>query len=162
MFSRLLKELEAEGQLENTVIIAMTDHYTYGYKNMEELYAHSGVDNDLLLEKTPCFIWSSGGPTAEVSKVLNTADFLPTMLNLLGIDSPYHYLGQDAFDPDYKGYALFPDGSWICDGVAYQDGNILMNTQNREVSQEEIEAMAELSQEYRYVSNLLLTCNYYK
>ena len=162
MFSRLLKELETEGQLENTVIIAMTDHYTYGYKNMEELYAHSGVDNDLLLEKTPCFVWSSGGPTAEVSKVLNTADFLPTMLNLLGIDSPYHYLGQDAFDPDYKGYALFPDGSWICDGVAYQDGNILMNTQNREVSQEEIEAMAELSQEYRYVSNLLLTCNYYK
>ncbi len=162
MFARLLQELEAAGQLQNTVIIGMTDHYTYGYKNMEELYAHSGVSSELLLEKTPCFVWSADGPQAEVTKTLNTSDFLPTVLNLLGIDSPYPYLGQDAFDPDYKGYALFPDGSWICDGVAYQKGEILMNTENREVSEAEIEAMAALSREYRNISNLLLTCNYYQ
>ncbi len=162
MFKRLLQELEEHGQLENTVIIAMTDHYTYGYENMEELYAHSGVDSELLLEKVPCFIWSADGPSMEVDKVLNTSDFLPTVLNLLGIDSPYSYLGQDAFDPTYKGYALFPDGSWICDGVAWQDGEILMNEQNRTVTQEEIDTMAELSRQYRNVSNLLLTSNYYK
>jgi len=162
MFARLLQELEARGQLENTVIIAMSDHYTYGYKNMDELYAHSGVSSELLLEKTPCFAWSVDGPSLEVTKTLNTSDFLPTMLNLLGIDSPYRYLGQDAFEPSYKGYALFPDGSWICDGVAYQDGLILMNEKDRTVTQEEIDAMAALSQEYRTVSNLLLTCNYYQ
>lgn len=162
MFARLLQELEDAGQLENTVIVAMTDHYTYGYKNMEELYAHSGVEEELLLEKTPCFIWSANGPQVEVTKTLNTSDFLPTVLNLLGIDSPYHYLGQDAFDPNYKGYALFPDGSWICDGVAYQDEKILMNKQNREVSEEEIAEMAALSEAYRNMSNLLLTCNYYR
>ena len=162
MFSRLLDELEAAGQLENTVIIAMTDHYTYGYKNMDELYAHSGVEEELLLEKTPCFIWSANGPQIEVTKTLNTSDFLPTVLNLMGIDSPYNYLGQDAFDPNYKGYALFPDGSWICDGVAYQDGKILMNQQNRVVSDEEITEMAKLFEEYRNVSNLLLTADYYQ
>mgnify|MGYP002511321404 CR=1 FL=1 len=162
MFARLLDELEAAGQLENTVIIAMTDHYTYGYKNMDELYAHSGVEEELLLEKTPCFIWSANGPQVEVTKTLNTSDFLPTVLNLMGIDSPYNYLGQDAFDPNYKGYALFPDGSWICDGVAYQDGKILMNLQNRVVSDEEIAEMAQLSEEYRNISNLLLTADYYQ
>lgn len=162
MFARLLKELEAAGQLENTVIVAMTDHYTYGYKDMEELYAHSGVEQELLLEKTPCFIWSANGPQLEVTKTLNTSDFLPTVLNLMGIDSHYAYLGQDAFDPNYKGYALFPDGSWICDGVAYQDEEILMNLQNRVVSDEEIEEMAQLSEEYRNISNLLLTANYYR
>ncbi len=162
MFKRLLQELEAQGQLENTVIIAMTDHYTYGYKDMDELYAHSGVTEELLLEKTPCFVWSYGGPDLEVTKELNTSDFLPTMLNLLGIDSPYSYLGQDAFDSNYKGYVLFPDGSWICDGVAWQNGKILMNEQDREVSPAEVEAMAVLSSKYRTVSNLLLTCNYYK
>ena len=162
MFARLLEELEAAGQLENTVIIAMTDHYTYGYKNMDELYALSGVESTLLLEKTPCFVWSADGPQVEVTKALNTSDFLPTMLNLLGIDSPYNYLGQDAFDPDYKGYALFPDGSWICDGVAYQKGNILMNQQNRIVSDEEINEMARISKEYRNISNLLLTADYYQ
>ena len=162
MFARLLQELADRGQLENTVIIAMTDHYTYGYKEMDELYSHSGVSSELLLEKTPCFVWSANGPQVEVSKTLCTADFLPTMLNLLGIDSPYHYLGWDAFDPNYPGYALFPDGSWISSGVAYQNGEVLMNESNRPVTQEEIDAMAALSAEYRNVSNLLLTCNYYK
>ena len=162
MFARLLQELEARGQLENTVIVAMTDHYTYGYKNMDELYSHSGVSQELLLEKTPCFVWSADGPQVEVTKTLNTSDFLPTVLNLLGIDSPHRYLGQDAFDENYKGYALFPDGSWICDGLAYQNGETLMNLQNRSLPQEEIDAMAELSADYRNISNLLLTCNYYK
>ena len=162
MFERLLQELQENGQLENTVIIAMTDHYTYGYKEMDELYDHSGVTEELLLEKTPCFVWSYDGPAVEVTKELNTSDFLPTMLNLLGIDSPYSYLGQDAFDPNYPGYVLFPDGSWISDGVAWQNGNILMNEQEREVTQEEVQAMAVLSSRYRNISNLLLTCNYYK
>ena len=162
MFARLLEELEARGQLESTVIIGITDHYTYGYKNMDELYSHSGVRSDLLLEKTPCFIWSADGPSMQVDKTLSTADFLPTMLNLLGVDSPYHYLGQDAFDPNYRGYALFPDGSWICDGVAWQDDKILMNTKNRSVSKTEISDMHALSQEFLSVSNLLLSTDYYK
>lgn len=163
MFARLLRELEAHGQLENTVIIGMTDHYTYGYYNMEELYRHSGVTSELLLEKTPCFIWSSGGPCLQVDKVMSTADFLPTMLNLLGVDSPYHYLGHDAFDPNYPGYVLFPDGSWIYDGVAVNAaGEVLMNEKNRTISQVEIEGMALLSQEFRTVSNLLLTSDYYR
>lgn len=162
MFARLLEELEARGQLDNTVIIGMTDHYTYGYKNTDELYSHSGVDSDLLLEKTPCFIWSADGPSAQVDKTLSTADFLPTMLNLLGVDSPYDYLGQDAFDPNYRGYAIFPDGSWICDGVAWQDGKVLMNTKNRSVSKTEINDMQVLSQEFLAVSNQLLSSDYYK
>ncbi len=162
MFARLLESLEAQGQLENTIIIAMTDHYTYGYKEMDELYAHSGVESELLLEKTPCFVWSADGPAMEVDKFLNTSDFLPTMLNLLGIDSPYSYLGQDAFDPNYAGYVLFPDGSWIYDGVAYSDGEILMNQEDREVTQEEIDALAELIEDYRNINNLLLISNYYK
>lgn len=162
MFKRLLEELEEQGQLENTVIVAMTDHYTYGYKNMDELYAHSGVKSDLLLEKVPCFIWSADKPGMQIDKTLNTADLLPTVLNLMGVDSPYSYLGQDAFDPNYKGYALFPDGSWICDGVAWQNGNIIMNTANRLVTQGEIDKMAAISEDFRKISNLLLTCNYYE
>lgn len=162
MFARLLEELEARGELENTVIIGMTDHYTYGFKDTVELNLLSGVSSQLLLEKTPCFIWSADGPSMQVTKTLQTADFLPTMLNLLGIDSPHSYLGQDAFDPNYRGYALFPDSSWICDGVAYQNGKVIMNKTSRTVSQEEIDSMATIAQEFQTISNLLLTCNYYK
>jgi len=166
LFARLLAELEEHGQLENTVIVAMTDHYTYGYKNMEELYAHSGVEETLLLEKTPCFIWSQGGPSLKVDKTLNTADLLPTVVNLMGFDNSYRYLGQDAFDPGYEGYALFPDGSWIRDGIVCSvDGEnktkILRNEYNREITPELLEEMEIKTREFIHISNLLLTTDYY-
>ena len=166
MFARLLQELEEKGQLENTVIMAITDHYTYGYLNMDELYAHSGVNETLLLEKTPCFVWAVDCPSVEVTKTLNTADFVPTMLNLLGIDSPYHYLGQDAFDPNYEGYALFPNGSWISDGVVYDASGtypvILKNTNNKDLTDDYLAHMAQVTADFIHVSNLLLIADYYK
>lgn len=166
LFARLLEELEARGTLENTVIIGVTDHYTYGYNNLDELYTLSGVDETILLEKTPFFVWSPDGPDIEVTKTLNTADILPTILNLLGISSPYNYLGQDAFDPNYVGYALFPDGSWICEDVVCQIVDrkpvILHNPQNKQVTEEDLKAMEKISQEFIHISNLLLTSNYYK
>ena len=167
MFARLLELLEEKDMLENTVIIGVTDHYTYGYKNKEELLSLSNVDHDLLLEKTPCFVWSADCPELTIEKTLNTADFLPTMLNLLGFDSPYKYLGQDAFDPNYEGFALFPDGSWICDGVVYAvsgggQGQIIQNSTNKEVTQEWLATMHEKSQGFIRLSNLLLTSDYYQ
>ena len=167
MFTRLLWELEARETLGDTVIIGITDHYTYGYENEEELLAHSGVTAPLLLERTPCFVWSADGPDMDWDKTLNTADFLPTVLNLLGIESPYRYLGQDAFDPEYVGYALFPDGSWISDGVACEvdtggEYEIIMNEKNKDISQEYLDEMAGKAQAFIHISNLLLTSDYYK
>ncbi len=167
MFARLLQELEDRGLLEDTVIIGVTDHYTYGYKNMQELYAHSGTEEKLLLERTPCFVWSADIEPMTVEKTLNTADFLPTMLNLLGFDSPYRYLGQDAFDPGYTGYALFPDGSWISEGVvckmeAGKEPVIIQNAENKELTGAYMQQMAERSAAFIHISNLLLTADYYQ
>lgn len=166
MFARLLAELEENGQLDNTVIIAVTDHYTYGYKATNELLALSGVQETLLLEKTPCFVWSTDCPSMEVEKTLNTSDFVPTVLNLLGIESPYDYLGQDAFDPNYVGYALFPDGSWISEGVACEvdergSAQVIYNQHDKEITQEYLDEMSQTVQEYININNLLLTSDYY-
>jgi len=164
MFARLLQELEQKDQLDNTVIIAVTDHYTYGYKEMDELYAHSGVDNALLLEKTPCFVWSADCTPMEVDKLANTSDFLPTMLNLLGIDSPYNYLGQDVFDPNYEGYVYFPDGSWIRENAICEmddDGNPVLLQSDRLILNEEFQKISDEILAYINVSNLLLTSDYY-
>ena len=166
MFARLLNELEQRGQLENTVIIGMTDHYTYGYKNTEELLNHSGVDDTLLLEKTPCFLWAADCPDVTLDKTLNTADLVPTLLNMLGIDSPYDYLGQDAFDPNYEGYALFPNGSWISDGVVCKvstngTSQIIRNLKEKALTEEYLQSMADEVQSFIAVSNLLLTSDYY-
>ena len=165
LFARLLGELEDRGQLENTVIIGVTDHYTYGYKDEESLFALSGVDDALLLEKTPCFIWSADLQPMEVDKTLNTSDLLPTMLNLLGVDSPYDYIGRDAFDPTYEGYALFSDGSWISGDIAYDavTERILSITGGEaEASEEMIDAMAEKVEQFVRINNLILETDYYK
>lgn len=166
MFARLLQELESHGQLEDTVVIAVTDHYTYGYKNTDELYALSGVEDQLLLEKTPCFVWSADCEAMTVEKTLNTSDFLPTMLNLMGFDSSYAYLGQDAFDPRYEGYVFLPNGSWIYDGVIYDATDssvkILEDDNHEEVTQQWLNEMDAKAMEYIKISNLLLTSDYYK
>ena len=164
MFARLLAELEAHGELEDTVIVAMTDHYAYGFKNEELMLECSGVDDVLLLEKTPCFIWSPGGPAMEVEKTLNTADLLPTVLNLLGVDSPYCYLGQDAFDSRYTGYALFPDGSWICDGVAYSSASeqVYILREGERITPERMGEMAGYLNDFVRINNMILETDYYK
>lgn len=165
LFARLLKELEAHGELENTVIVAFTDHYTYGIEDQQLVLDRSGVEDALLVEKTPCFIWSADGPDVDVSKTLNTADLLPTVLNLLGIESPYSYIGRDAFDDTYTGYALFSNGSWITQGTAYnaKTGNVTYLTEDAPVLTAALqEKMTELVNEFVRINNLILDTDYYR
>ena len=166
MFARLLEELEAHGQLENTVIVCMTDHYTYGFKNVEELMQLSQVEHQIMLERTPFFIWTKDGYDMDVDKTMNTADLVPTVLNIMGIHSPYRYLGQDAFDPYYQGYALFPDGTWMCDGVvckvdARGESTVMINENNKNIDEKWLLEMQEKTQKFIRISNLLLTSDYY-
>ena len=164
LFARLMVELEEKGELENTVIIGVTDHYTYGYKNEKALLELSGVDNKLLLEKTPCFIWSANLEPMEVDKVLNTSDVLPTVLNLLGIDSPYSYIGCDAFDERYDGFAPFSNGSWIYGNAAYDASTkklISIDGSDLEITPETRKEIARRVQEFTRINNLILDVDYY-
>ena len=165
LFQWLLMALEDEGQLENTVIIGVTDHYTYGYKDMESLMELSGVEEELLLEKTPCFIWSAGLEPMEVSKTLNTADLLPTVLNLMGVESEYAYIGNDAFDEDYTGFVPFSNGSWICGDVAFdaEQMKLLYLTEEAEQASEEfLLEVTEKTARFVDINNLILETDYYK
>ena len=171
MFTRLLQELEEQGRLENTVIIGVTDHYTYGYRHddgttdTETLMALSSVQKELLLEKTPCFIWSADLQPMEISKTLNTSDLLPTVLNLMGVDSPYRYIGHDAFDGGYDGFVPFSNGSWISGGVAYDASTKSLFSISGEQQTVTAEFQAEMTQKVQKfirVNNLILETDYYK
>lgn len=165
MFARLLEELEEKGELENTAIIGVTDHYTYGYKDEQSLLELSGVEDTLLLERTPCFIWSADLEPMEVDKVLNTSDFLPTVLNLLGVESEYPYIGRDAFDEDYDGFVPFSNGSWISADVAYDasTGKVISISGSQQTVTAAFQAeMAQRVQEFVQINNLILETDYYK
>ena len=164
-FAGLLRELEEEGQLNHTVIIGVTDHYTYGYKDMDALYALSGTKENLLLEKTPCFIWSSGLESMDVDKLLNTSDLLPTVLNLLGIESSYEYIGQDAFAEGYAGLVPFSNGSWIVGDTGYDSGKkqyLSLSGTQQKITAEFQKEMANTVQEFITINNLLLESDYYQ
>ena len=164
-FARMLLELEEQGRLDNTVIIGVTDHYTYGYKNMDALYELSGTGETLLLEKTPCFIWSPGLQPMEIDKVLNTSDLVPTVLNLMGVESPYDYVGQDAFDERYEGFVPFSNGSWISGDLAFDSGKkklISISGTQQNVTAELQKEMADAVQEFIRINNLILDSDYYQ
>ena len=165
LFQWLLMALEDEGQLQNTVIIGVTDQYTYGYKDMESLLALSGVEEEILLEKTPCFIWSADLEAMEVDKILNTSDLLPTLLNLLDVESEYCYIGNDAFDEQYEGFVPFSDGGWILGDIAYDAGTknyISISGKQQTVSAELQNAMNQRVQELIRINNLILETDYYR
>ena len=164
LFQWLLMTLEDEGKLEDMVIIGVTDHYTYGYKDLESLYELSGTEEDLLLEKTPCFIWSEDLQSMEVDKTLNTSDLLPTVLNLLDVETEDDYIGQDAFDESYEGFVPFADGSWISGDVAYDadSDEILYLEEDATVEEEFLQEMAEEVSEFVYINNLILETDYYE
>lgn len=164
LFARMMAELEEKGELDNTVIIGVTDHYTYGYKNEKALLELSGVDNKLLLERTPCFIWSADLEPMEVDKVLNTSDVLPTVLNLLGVDSPYDYIGSDAFDDRYDGFVPFSNGSWIYGNTAYDASTkklCSIDGSDLEITPETRKEIAQRVQEFTRINNLILDVDYY-
>jgi phosphoglycerol transferase MdoB-like AlkP superfamily enzyme len=164
-FGRLLQALEAEGQLDNTIIIGVTDHYTYGYKNLEELAELSGTDRKLLLEKTPCFIWSRDLEPVRVQKTANASDLLPTLLNLFGVESDYGYIGGDVFDSGYPGFVPFSDGSWIDGRYAFDAGTeelMLLDGTVDPPTEEYVAEMNERVREYIEVNNLILDTDYYK
>lgn len=164
-FARLLQELEEKGRLQDTVIIGVTDHYTYGYKDMDSLLKLSGVEDTLLLEKTPCFLWSQDLQRRNVDKVLNTSDLLPTLLNLLGVESPYDYIGHDAFDPEYAGFVPFSNGSWISGDVAYDTAAkkyLSISGRQQTVSAELQQTMADRVQDFIRINNLILEADYYR
>ena len=102
------------------------DHYAYGLTDRAVLEAYSDAAGGRLLERTPCFIWYEGCTPMTVDKTLQTVDLLPTLANLFGLPAP-RTMGQDAFDPSYEGYAIFPDGTWLNDKAYVKNGEVVWN-----------------------------------
>lgn len=161
MFSMLLSTLEEYGHLEDTVIIAFTDHYAYPISDQEMVMELSGVDNTYLEMRTPAFIWAYGMEPVTVDKTLNTADLAPTVLNLFGIENDYDYLGRDAFDDSYPGYCVFSDGTWLSGGVLYSGGQVIEELYEGAADALDIDAMEKTAAAFIRTSDAMIETDYY-
>lgn len=134
----LLDKLEANNKLDNTAILVVTDHYLYTISDKTILDKYKNTSNNLI-NRTPMFIWSKGIKHNDVYKVTSQLNILPTILNMYGYEySKNNYIGEDIFDPNYKGIVFFSDYSWY-DGKTYYDSTVTtmndsINTNNEYIS----------------------------
>ena len=114
----LMARLEAEGRLEDTVLIFYADHYNYYLLNDALNEIIKGVDTMNQLTHTDWFIYDGGAHRETVEKVTFSLDVAPTIANLFDLSADYAaMLGDDAFGPG-GGYVFFDDNSWF-DGVEW-------------------------------------------
>lgn len=111
----LLEKLEDEGKLDDVVLVLASDHYSYGYSDIDYVAQKKETINDRKdLQKTPFVIWSKDLQHHDIDTILDTADILPTLFNLLGVEyDPKYYMGEDVFSNNHDDFVWFSDGTYI-------------------------------------------------
>lgn len=159
MMKLLLQKLEENNLLDNTVIVAFTDHYLYTIEDKTILDTYKETSNNLI-NKTPFFIWSKDMKQTKVNKVTSQLNILPTTLNLFGIEySSNNYIGTDALSQNYEGIVFFSDYSWF-DGNVYVENGEVIN--NKYISESNLEEKNYYISYITKKNDLTLKYNYFK
>ena len=159
MMQLILDNLEEKNLLDNTIIVAYSDHYLYTIEDKTILDKYKETSNNLI-NKTPFFIWSNNTKKTNINKVTSQLNILPTVLNLLGIEyNPNNYIGTDALDSKYEGIVFFSDYSWY-DGNVYVSGGEVTN--NKHISYEKLEEKNYYISNITKKNDLALKYNYFK
>jgi len=102
---RLMKALENQGLLKNTVIVMLGDHG-------EELGEHGAVAhaNSLydVVVKVPMFVLAPGESPRRLDAPMNCFDVMPTVLDAAGIAAPDNAIGRSYF----RGAPAEPSPQW--------------------------------------------------
>ncbi len=159
MMELLLQKLKEKDLLDNTVIVAFSDHYLYTVEDKTILDKYKETSNNLI-NKTPLFIWNNSKNKTNITKVTSQLNILPTVLNLWGIDyNPNNYIGKDALDNNYEGIVFFSDYSWYDGNVYVENGEV---TNNKNISYEHLEEKNYYISNITKKNDLALKFNYFK
>lgn len=132
MFKLLLEKLKEDNLLEDTIIVAFSDHPN----NLVIL-----DDETEKLNKTKFFIYNSNMNSNQIETITSSINILPTVINLFGINTKYLYTGYDALNTNEE-YVVFRD-------YTYYDGNDIKTLTSN------------LLQKVEYSSDILIS-DYYK
>lgn len=117
MLETLIAKLEESGELENTVIALVGDHYPYTLST-EEMNSAATYQKDGIIEinRSNFILWNSEiEEPIEVEKVGSQIDVLPTLLNLFDIEYDSRTIvGKDILS-NAEGLAIFSNRSWVTD-----------------------------------------------
>lgn len=133
MIRLLIEKLEEKNILDDTVLVFVTDHYTYGYDE-EYVKMIKNTDNEYLLQNTPFVIWSNDIEGKTVDLMVDTADILPTLLNMFGIEyNPNYYIGEDIFSKDRDNFVYFAADIFYDGNIFYDENSNLENDYANEI-----------------------------
>jgi len=154
----LLNRLEKDKKLDDTVIVLFTDHYTYGYDNQDYVKKQKKTTDTNLLQNVPFIIWSKDIKHQDIDTLMDTADILPTLANLFGLDyNLNNYMATDVFSENHENFIYFPDGSFY-DGKIYS--NNLKNA--NEETMEYVKKMSKYVNTKIKINDEIILSNYYK
>lgn len=153
MIGVIMDDLEEKGILDNTVIVFTNDHYPYAL-DQEEFEAAKGFDEEYLKHQGVLYIWSSDIEHEEITKLSSSFDFVPTILNMFGLDGNYSsYVGNDIFCDELSPIVYFKDYS-IYDGINHYSFSETSDIINM--------TLIEIAQKNYDLSKKLLSLDYYK
>ena len=140
---QLFEQLEAEGILEDTVVMMYGDHDARLPKgDFQRFYNYDYTTDDLIPEsnpnykvfesyeyelnrQTPFIIWTKDkkingvSMDKEITTVMGMYDVLPTVGNMLGVYNKYA-LGHDMFSlKENDNIVVFPTGNWVTNKVYF-------------------------------------------
>ena len=160
----LLRGLEKQGKLDNTVIMLYGDHYPYGLANniLEEALPYS-IEEKYENERVPFVIWSNDSEATTYTKYTSYVNLLPTVANLFNLDfDPRYSTGEDLFSSDYQSIVVFADGSWKNEIAFYNasNDNITYYTDKEYTIEQIIKINEDVNNKIKY-SNLAIQHDYF-
>lgn len=103
MFKLLLEKLKNDNLLDDTIIVAFTDH-------PNKLVIRD--DETEKLNKTIFYIYDHEMNSNQIDTITSSINILPTVINLFGIKNNYLYSGYDALDTNEE-YVVFKDYTYF-------------------------------------------------
>ena len=158
----MLAGLKDNGLLENTIIVAFSDHYLYTLNDKSILDEYKKTENNLI-NQTPFFIWGYDVKGVKVNKVNSQLDILPTVLNMFGVKYiEEYYIGNDIMDKKYAGYVFFSDYSWY-DGEFYvENGEVVERKKGKKPEANYIADMNAMINQIIQKNDLTLKYDYFR
>ncbi len=153
-FRLLLDRLENNGLLDDTVIIAYTDHYAYGFSDQQKLASFKEGE---IIYRVPAFIYAKDLPAKKVSKPMMTIDWLPTLVNLFDLKTDGKYIGSDALDQKTPGFVYFGNSAWLDEKMYY----VPSDTAPAEKDAEHIKAQSARVKESFEINDIIVSGDYY-
>ena len=160
----LIKKLDEAGELEDTVIALVGDHYPY-YLSLDEVNEIASYEKDSVVEinRSNFILWNSEMETVEIEKVGSQIDVLPTIYNLFGVEYDSRLIiGKDILSTE-PGLAIFGNSSWVSDkGTYFASSGEFVSKDGSEVDSEYVKYMNNVVSNKITMSRYIMKYDYYR